>query len=88
MTITMKPTEFMARMEGCPCRVWEGITDEGVIVKVFVDSIIIKDSAVVHSDDPPTVTVEDLHVPGPEPRMVRLAELFQNPGAVHGLDRR
>ncbi len=78
MTITMKPTEFMVRMEGIPCRVWEGITDRGMIVKVFVDAIIVKDSVVVHSDDPPSVTIDELFVPGPEPRMVRLAELFQN----------
>ncbi len=76
MTITMTSTEFMARMEGVPCRVWDGVTGDGVIVKVFVDSIVR--SAKVHSDDPPSVTIEDLHVPGPEPRMVRLAELFQN----------
>ncbi len=75
MTITMKPTEFMVRMEGIPCRVWDGITDDGVIVKVFIDSIILKDSAVV-SGNPPGVAIEELVVPGPVVHMVTLADIF------------
>ncbi len=73
MTITMKPTPHLVRMEGIPCRVWDGITDDGVIVKVFVDSITT--SPVPGYD---ALVLNLLPIPGPAPRMVQIGDIFQN----------
>ncbi len=71
MTITITSTEFLVRMEGIPCRVWDGVTDEGLRVKVFVDSILTGPEP-GYAD----VVMNELPIPGPAPRMVHLSEIF------------
>ncbi len=72
MTITMTSTPYLVRMEGISCRVWDGITGDGVAVKVFVDSIIT--SPVPGYD---ALVLNLLSIPGPQPRMVQIADIFQ-----------
>ncbi len=71
MTITIKSTPYLVRMEGIICRVWDGFTDDGQEVKVFVDSIT---TGPIPGHD--GLVMEELPIDGPSPRLVRLAELF------------
>lgn len=49
MQITMKPTGTFEGVNGVQCRIWEGTTDKGVPVQIFVP--MIKVSATEHCGD-------------------------------------
>ena len=36
MTLNLSPTGAIERVQGAPCRVWIGASDEGVPVKVWI----------------------------------------------------
>lgn len=36
MKLTLAPTDRMETIEGAPCRLWEGVTDAGTPVHVWV----------------------------------------------------
>jgi len=36
MELLLKATDQIARLDGIECRIWEGVTERGVLCKVFV----------------------------------------------------
>ena len=42
MRIQIEPTENIVELDGIPCRAWNGVTDAGIGVVVFVHRIVCK----------------------------------------------
>jgi hypothetical protein len=69
MKITIEPTETYAESPGgIPCRLWRGLTDEGVTVVVFVAAVAVPEDV-----DSPELDRE-LRVMGTAPASSELEE--------------
>lgn len=65
MRITMRSTSEIVLLNGRPCRVWDGITDRAVQVRVFVAAISVPEGqhaqlAEELIEQPPPVSLEVL----------------------------
>ncbi len=54
MQIAIESTDFITRLDGVECRLWEGVTADGVKCKVFVHRVA------VHKDQDATAFDQEL----------------------------
>lgn len=47
MKLTIEPTKQLTKIEGAPCRIWEGVDENGTPVKVWVRTL----SPQTHDED-------------------------------------
>ncbi len=45
LTIAIEPTSTITRMNGQLCRLWRGVTDQGLAVEVFVCAVAVQNDA-------------------------------------------
>ncbi|MBL8824858.1 MAG: hypothetical protein JNJ77_19890 [Planctomycetia bacterium] len=70
MEIQIKATDQITKLDGVECRLWEGVTSQGVPCKVFVHRVA------VHNSQDSNQFEQELHEHMPPGRFVPLSQVL------------
>lgn len=70
MKLTITATDQITHIEGVPCRLWEGVSEDGVPCKVFVHRVA------VHNDHDSSRFEKELAEQLPAGRIVPLSQIL------------